>query len=121
MREPIRDIGRLQHILEAIDRVLQHVGEKKSLDDLHLDELQYFGIVKSIEIVGEASYKLTAEFKSAHVETPWRYIEKMRHILVHDYYQVSKMEVWKVIQDDLPILRQQVQQYLDELNKKEEL
>ena len=39
--------------------------------------------------MGEAVYKLTKEFKESHTETPWRMIEKMRHILVHDYYQIN--------------------------------
>lgn len=47
------------------------------------NSLEYFGIVKLIEIIGEAVYKLTTEFKICHPETPWKEIERMRHVLVH--------------------------------------
>ena len=41
---------------------------------------------------------------------------KMRHVLVHDYYQISTKEVWKVVKEDLQPLRQQVACYLDEVD-----
>lgn len=49
----------------------------------------YMPLYITCKIVGEAVYKLTKEFKESHTETPWRMIEKMRHILVHDYYQIN--------------------------------
>ena len=39
---------------------------------------------------------------------------KMRHVLVHDYYQISSKEVWKVIKEDLQPLREQVTRYLSD-------
>ena len=82
--------------------------------DLHKDELRYYGIVKCIEIIGEASYHLTHRFRETHPEIPWPYIIKMRHILVHDYYQIGDEDVWDVIQVDLAPLREQIQKYLDD-------
>ncbi|MBQ9556559.1 MAG: DUF86 domain-containing protein [Muribaculaceae bacterium] len=73
----------------------------------------YYGIVKNIEIIGEASHKLTAAFRRQHPETPWEVIAKMRHVLVHDYYQIDPLSVWKVITEDLPPLREQVVGYLN--------
>ena len=70
--------------------------------------------MKSIEIIGEAAYKLTRSFCREHAETPWEFIAKMRHVLVHDYYQIDPDAVWKVIQEDLPQLREQVGRYLSE-------
>lgn len=68
----------------------------------------FYATVKNIEIIGEAAYKLTHAFCRLHPETPWDFIAKMRHVLVHDYYQISTKEVWKVIKDDLQPLREQV-------------
>ena len=58
MREPIRDRGRLEHMLAAIDRVMEYM-EGKSVDDLSEGSIAYYGIVKNIEIIGEAAYKLS--------------------------------------------------------------
>ncbi len=113
MREAIRDKGRLEHMIESIDRVLDFMKDK-SLDDLSKNQIEYFGIVKSIEIVGEAAYKLSSAFKMEHPDTPWAVIEKMRHVLVHDYYQIDENEVKYVIEDDLNPLRDQINRYLIE-------
>ena len=90
-----------------------------SFDELHSNELEFYGIVKSIEIVGEAAYRLSRAFKECHPETPWDGIIKMRHILVHDYYQVDDKELWIVINDDLPILRKQISDYITSTNWEE--
>lgn len=74
--------------------------------------MKYFGVVKNIEIIGEAAYKLTNAFCRQHPETPWKHITRMRHVLVHDYYQINPVEVWKVIGEDLHPLRDQVSSYL---------
>ena len=113
MREPIRDRGRLEHILETIDRLLTRT-EGVTLDDLRKDAIYYYGIVKHIEIVGEAAYNLTPVFREAHPDTPWKKIIAMRHVLFHDYYQISDKEVLYVIEDDLRPLREQVFRYLSE-------
>ena len=81
-------------------------------EDLHRNELEFYGIVKSIEIVGEAAYRLSRKFQECHPNTPWDGIVKMRHILVHDYYQVDDKELWNVIQDDFPVLLRQIKEYI---------
>ena len=113
MREPVRDKGRLEHMLDAIDRVLNFM-EDKSFDDLSKDKIEYYGLVKCIEIDGEAAYKLSLDFKQANASTPWAVIEKMRHVLVHDYYMIDENEVKYVIEDDLRPLRDQIEKYLAE-------
>ena len=115
MREPVRDKGRLEHMLNAIDRVLNYM-DGKSFDDLPKDKIEFYCIVKCIEIVGEAAYKLSKEFKLANSSTPWSVIEKMRHVLVHDYYMIDEDEIRYVIEDDLRPLREQIITYIIETN-----
>lgn len=113
MREYVRDRERLEHMVEAIDRILAF-AEGKTREELEADNLKYYGVVKNIEIIGEAAYKLTNAFCRQHPETPWKHITRMRHVLVHDYYQINPIEVWKVIGEDLHPLRDQVARYLSE-------
>ena len=113
MREYVRDRERLEHMAEAIDRILTFADGKNRME-LEADNLKYYGVVKNIEIVGEAAYKLTNAFCRQHPETPWKAITQMRHVLVHDYYQIKPQEVWKVISEDLGPLREQVSQYLSD-------
>ena len=113
MREKPRDRGRLQHIAASIENIKNFL-EGKTAEDFLLDALLYFAVVKNMEIIGEASYMLTHEFKDKHPQTPWKEIINMRHILVHGYYQVDSREVWSSIVNDLPILEKQIQEYLQE-------
>lgn len=112
MREPLKDTIRLQHIKEAIERINTFI-DGYTEESLNEDLRTKHAVAYNIQIVGEAVYKLTKEFKMAHPETPWVLIEKMRHILVHDYYQVNMHIMWDVITNDLPALKAQVEDMLE--------
>ena len=108
MREKIRDKNRLEHILESIDNVFEFT-EGMTFEDYIADKKVKYAVVKNLEIIGEASYKLTSEFKDKHTEIDWKTIIGMRHVLVHGYYQVEDFIAWEVIQKDLLPLREQIQ------------
>lgn len=110
MREAVRDKERLLHIEEAINRLISGTTERGF--EIEEGSLEYFGIVKLIEIIGEAVYKLTGEFKETHPDTPWRQIERMRHVLVHGYYTVGDEFIKAVVENDIPILKDQIERYL---------
>lgn len=114
MRETIRDKGRLQHIHDAISRIFSYT-DGLSKEEFLKNDMMYYAIVKNIEIIGEASYMLSAEFKEAHTATPWKLITGMRHYMVHGYYQIDKNVVWDVVTVDLQPLKTQVDAYLAEL------
>lgn len=114
MREQIRDKGRLEHILQAINKVFEFSsGVDKA--DFQKDSILYFAIVKNIEIIGEASYMLSLDFKNSHPDTDWQAIIAMRHFLVHGYYHVDPEEVWNVIEQDLSPLKSQIEKYLSNI------
>ena len=113
MREPLRDRTRLEHILEAIERLEKYAGSL-SREELEADVLRYYGIVKNIEIIGEAANMLSTPFKEAHKEVEWRPISNMRNFLVHEYFQVDSEVVFSVIHNEIPELQAHVSQYLSE-------
>ncbi|MCH5234020.1 MAG: DUF86 domain-containing protein [Muribaculaceae bacterium] len=113
MREYEKDPMRLKHILESIDNLLESYSQI-DFNIMSNKDIRYFGIVKLLEIIGEASYMLTNEFKDRHPETPWRQIIDMRHILVHGYYKMDKAYIQSTIEEDLKPLRSQIESYLKE-------
>ena len=115
MREIIRDKGRLEHILEAISNVFEFT-KNVVFEDLKNDKLLFFAVVKNIEIIGEASYKLSKELKTSNSNIEWDAIIGLRHVLVHDYYHISEERVWKIIQKDLLPLKEQIQILYDNEN-----
>ena len=107
MREAVRDKGRIEHMLAAIANV-EEFTNGVSAEEFVNSKVLFFAVVKNIEIVGEATYMLTKEFRESHQSIPWLVIEKMRHVLVHGYYTVSPEKVWKTVQEDLPVLKEQL-------------
>ena len=114
MREPVRDPGRLEHMLGAIDNVAQFL-DGKTYDDLQSDKMLFFAVVKNIEIVGEAANYITKELQEQHPEVAWRDVISMRHVLVHGYYQINAMIAWKTATENLPALRVQIDSILKSL------
>jgi len=113
MRERARDKGRLQDIIEYSDNVTMLI-EGYDYDKLVADKRTYYSVMKNIEIVGEAAYMLTKAFKNAHPEIPWKVVQGMRHVLVHDYANVVSATLYDTAINDIPTLRQLVKQYLSE-------
>lgn len=66
------------------------------------DELIQYAVLHAIQIVGEAAFKISPEFKASHPEMPWASITGMRHRLVHDYTRVDLPTVWRVVEVYLP-------------------
>ena len=108
MRERIRDKGRLEHILESIDNIFEFT-KGLTYNDLITNKLLNFGVVKNLEIIGEASYKITKEFQANHPEIEWRVIIDLRHVLIHGYYKIKQEIIWDIIQRDLLPLREKIQ------------
>ena len=111
MREVIKDRGRLEHMLSAIENV-EEFTQGTTLDDFMHSKILFFAVVKNIEIVGEATYMLTKAFKQSHSTIPWQIIEKMRHVLVHGYYTITPEKIWETVQEDLPVLKEQILEIL---------
>lgn len=115
MREKARDRGRLEDIIKYSENV-KKMMEGVSFERFEEDILVYYAVMKNVEIVGEAAYMLTNDFKAVHPETPWKVIQGMRHYLVHGYANVDKHELYSTALNDIPVLCQQARQYLAETN-----
>ncbi len=114
MREHNRDKERLEHILDAIsviDTGLATYSKEELLDN----RLLYYGLVKQIEIIGEAANLLTHDFRETHTEVNWRPIVAMRNVLVHDYIHISKDMLWETVTRDIPELKAHIEIYYEEL------
>jgi uncharacterized protein with HEPN domain len=81
------DSLRLQDILEAIDVIAQYLPADQAAFDGN-PPLQSH-IYRHLMIVCEAAWRLSEELKQRHPQVPWRQIEGMRHIMVHDYFKVN--------------------------------
>ena len=107
------DKERLNHIIEAIDRIKRFTREI-DYEEFSKDEVIQFAIIKNFEIIGEAAYHLTDEIKGANPKVEWKKIMAFRHILVHDYYKINLEIVWKARENKIDGLRNQLIEILDQ-------
>ncbi len=99
-----KDLTYLRHILDAIDRILQYTTNVQKEDFLNNPLLQD-GVIRQIEIIGEATKRLSYELRSKYNNVPWKDMAGMRDKLIHDYMGVDIEAVWDTVEHDIPILK----------------
>ncbi len=99
-------------IAEAIERIEKYASKgREAFED---DELIQNWILHHLQVIGEAARAISEELKDEHDEMPWQQIVGMRHILVHRYFEVDIDLIWSVVEDDVPVLKQQIDLILKE-------
>lgn len=102
------DLIRIRHMLDAIKESLAF-SKDKSRDDFDNNRMLTLAIIKELEIIGEAASKISPEFKATHSHIPWLDIVGMRNRLTHGYFDVDLDLVWITVQEDLPLLLDQLE------------
>jgi len=91
---------------------LKNIDLNKFQDDTLLQD----GIIRQIEIMGEATKRLSSKLKEKYNHVPWLDIAGMRDKLIHDYFGVDIGKVWLTTKEDLPILRKKIEKILREIS-----
>jgi uncharacterized protein with HEPN domain len=99
------DIELIKHILEETSFILNHT-KNLSREDYLSDEVLCRDSIRSIEIIGEATKKLSDEFKSNHSSIEWKKIADTRDRLIHDYYGIDYDIVWDILTTKIKELHQ---------------
>ncbi|MEM1253990.1 MAG: DUF86 domain-containing protein [Cyanobacteria bacterium P01_H01_bin.21] len=98
-----RDNASLIDIVNAAQRVLAFTAGL-SKEELAENNEKQSAVLYQIIIVGEATKRLSSDFRNCHPMIPWSDIAGMRDILAHQYDKVNLNTLWSVIQDDIPEL-----------------
>ena len=99
--------------LEAIEKATKFV-EGINYDDFGRDDKTVYAVIRALEIIGEATRKIPQDVKDKYTEIPWREIAGMRDKLIHDYFGVNLLVVWKAVSEDLPMIKSLLQRMLGE-------
>jgi uncharacterized protein with HEPN domain len=103
------DLAYVEHILDCI-RKIKEFSEGLSFKEFSGNELVQDAIIRNIEIIGEASKKISSDTKQIYFEISWKEIAGMRDKLIHDYLGVDVEVIWRTIKEDIPILERQIRE-----------
>jgi len=98
-----RDSASLLDLVRAGQLVLQF-AQGLNREQLASDVLRQSAILYQISIMGEATKRLSREFREQHPEVPWDDVAGMRDIIAHQYDRLDLDIVWQVIQRNIPEL-----------------
>jgi len=106
----------LQDILDSINDIENFV-RGMGFEEFKGDRKTINAVVRSIEVIGEASKRIPRSLKAKYRGIPWRGMAGMRDKLIHEYFGVDVEILWKTAKDDIPPLKQLVQDMLKSLEK----
>ena len=106
------DRERLLDIVEAIDRINKYAIRGRAA--FEEDELIQNWILHHLQIIGEATARISDDFRNSSPDIPWSKIIGMRNILVHHYFGIDCDVVWSVVEKDLPVLGRNLKDLLEE-------
>jgi uncharacterized protein with HEPN domain len=98
-----RDDAYLLDMLLAARKVREFT-QGVDCEQFEKDDLIQNATMRQIQIIGEASRKVSIEYQQDHPEIPWQKIIGMRNKLVHEYFRIIPQRVWDVIKKDIPEL-----------------
>jgi uncharacterized protein with HEPN domain len=99
-----RDEATLCDILRHID-LAEKFAREYGVEDYDDDPMPLYAIIRCLEVISEASRRLSGELKSRHPYIPWAEMAAAGNIYRHRYEDVLPQRVKKTLEDDLPPLR----------------
>lgn len=113
MSKKNRDIEALIDIYNAGQEILKFT-DGVSQQELKLNREKWNATLYSIQVIGEATKKLSPEFQQTNDHIPWQDMKGMRNKIVHEYKKTDLRSVWEVAKYDIPQLMEQIEGFLPE-------
>ena len=105
----------LQHILDECNFIQNVILPDKSKEDFLDDETLKRAIVRSIEIIGEATKSIPEDIRLQWKDIQWKKMAGMRDKLIHDYFGINYSIIWDIVKNNIPELTVQIENLLKDL------
>lgn len=111
-----RDLTYLRHILACILKIASYIEGMEEIDFKKDDKTQD-ACIRQLEILGEATKRLSDGLRQQYTSIPWKQMAGMRDVLIHDYLHVDLTVVWTTITADIPSLKSLIEELIAELEE----
>ncbi len=105
------DMIRLRHMLDHAKEAVDLIAGKAKTELQHNRVLE-LALIRLVEIVGEASAKVSSETQAKYPSIPWPQVIGMRNRLIHGYDSVDLDILWDTIEVDLPPLIAEIEKII---------
>jgi len=102
-------------ILEAIRKIKRYT-ENINFEEFADNELIQDGVVRNLEIIGEAVKNIPEDVKRDNPDVEWRKIAELRDILIHAYFGIDVEVVWDIVKNKVPKLKEKIENILSKLD-----
>lgn len=103
-----RDIAvYIQDIMDSIVRIEEYTASLSKEQFTQNSQVQD-AVIRRLEIIGEAVKQIPDSIRNKYPNVPWKNIAGMRDILIHEYFGVQLDRTWKVVEENLPVLKEEI-------------
>jgi uncharacterized protein with HEPN domain len=113
MKQPDDELY-LEHIRECIELIEEYMQDTHEMNAFLADRKTQDAVLRNLQVMAESTQRLSVEVKARRPEIAWSSISGLRNVLVHAYLGVNLMTIWRIIQDDLPSLKDAANDLLSE-------
>lgn len=112
MQDRLGDKVRLLHIIDAITEIENYI-QNTNLDDFVKNSMMFNATLRQLEIIGEASNRLSEKIILNNPEIPWARIIGLRNLVIHEYFGIDDFTIWNVIKINIPDLKIKIYEILE--------
>jgi len=114
MPDKFGDKIRLQHALDAIDKIQRYLKGIKKADFL-ADDMTQDACIRQLQVIGESVNRIQSRTQKANPNIPWAKIIGLRNVVVHEYFGINGKIIWSIIKKDLPLIKDQFKELIVQL------
>lgn len=102
----------LRHILDEAKYII-HASQGLKKTRFETDDTLKRAFVRSLEIIGEATKRVSDDLRTKYPDVAWRSMAGMRDRLIHVYFGIDYDIVWDVVKNKIPKLEKQIESIIE--------